>query len=64
MWDLEKQLRDIKEENEILKKGYEYLCKRSEVIYGFIKKHQHIYRVAKMRKGVLLKKVELEDNKK
>ena len=46
--DLEKQIRDLQEKKCNLKKGYGHLCKRPEVIYRFIKKHQHLYRVAKM----------------
>ncbi|WLR52481.1 IS3 family transposase [Bacillus tianshenii] len=46
--DLQKRLRDLEEENAILKKANGHLRKRPEVIYGFIEEHRHEFRVAKM----------------
>ncbi|WP_281274656.1 IS3 family transposase [Lysinibacillus telephonicus] len=46
--ELQKRIRDLEEENAILKKANEHLCKRPEVIYGFIQQHRHEFRVAKM----------------
>ncbi|MEK4136508.1 MULTISPECIES: IS3 family transposase [Kurthia] len=46
--ELQKRIRDLEEENAILKKANEHLCKRPEVIYDFIQQHRHEYRVAKM----------------
>ncbi|MGM0939898.1 MAG: IS3 family transposase [Bacillota bacterium] len=46
--EFEKRIRDLEEENAILKKANEHLRKRPEVIYDFIYKHRHEFRVAKM----------------
>ncbi|WP_249039309.1 IS3 family transposase [Lysinibacillus mangiferihumi] len=46
--DLQKRIRDLEEENAILKKANEHLCERPEVIYNFIQQHRHDFRVAKM----------------
>ncbi|MEL3959892.1 IS3 family transposase [Lysinibacillus endophyticus] len=46
--ELQKRIRDLEEENAILKKANEHLCKRPEVIYDFIQQHRHEFRVAKM----------------
>ncbi|MDM5247845.1 IS3 family transposase [Lysinibacillus sp. G4S2] len=46
--ELEKRIRDLEEENAILKKANGHLCERPEVIYNFIQQHRHEFRVAKM----------------
>ncbi|WP_254660230.1 MULTISPECIES: IS3 family transposase [Lysinibacillus] len=46
--ELEKRIRDLEEENAILKKANGHLCKRPEVVYNFIQQHRHEFRVAKM----------------
>lgn len=46
--ELQKRIRDLEEENAILKKGYGHLCERPEVIYSFIQQHRHEFRVAKV----------------
>ncbi|WP_259458015.1 IS3 family transposase [Salipaludibacillus neizhouensis] len=46
--DFKKRIRDLEEENAILKKANGHLRQRPEVIYDFIKQHRHDHRVAKM----------------
>ncbi|NPC93066.1 IS3 family transposase [Bacillus sp. WMMC1349] len=47
-YEKDKRIRDLEEEVSILKKANGHLRKKPEVIYDFIEKHRHEFRVAKM----------------
>ncbi|WP_425319116.1 IS3 family transposase [Staphylococcus lutrae] len=48
--ELQKRLKELEEENRILKKANAHLCQRPEIIYEFIYQHRHEFRVTKMCK--------------
>ncbi|MCL6625068.1 MAG: IS3 family transposase [Alicyclobacillus shizuokensis] len=46
--DMERELRELREENAIFKKSHSVLCERPEVKYRFIHEHRFEFRVQKM----------------